>query len=548
MTIDASEMMLIAELTVNIGLHRVLLEPSLQEIHYLVPETAMLLSKMKEQLALKTGLRSKTLELDDARPVCSIASCSKLSIADDNQVTKSCIQSQYLWAEKLQVRLLESLLEHCWSNELNEVFEAPLIEALARLGACHIDLVSQELYHRKGFVVELALSKLLGRIKSKKYRLDFLRFILSSPTLSFRMLKRKCWDDLFLFYNDNVLTVEIICTNYNIIYGLRNALEVTSGGEVLILLDHCIKSMKTKNRKLINNCIKIYCYFLAYWDSKTIERFLDMEVPNVFYDEEDQEKKCLSEESAKITGAEMLSASFGRHLLHSYMRFATIQLKHLNLVIERLHHQEPELGIRILGLIIGNVPQAIVRMTAIDNYRFSYLCMQLVSKASIIEQLRLADLQVVWTFAKKMIEAKCCHAEMTPDELNAFRSIQQTLFSFILKFEARLFIEPSTRLKSQVYAELFSKLKEIICYIRPQLDEGKRDATLLTEGCPIYHLQNLSSSRESLELATKALTMLDHLLVISDEIKESFDQVTFFELKAFLAELVSWLQSIRDTY
>ena len=45
--------------------------------------------------------------------------------------------------------------------------------------------------------------------------------------------------------------------------------------------------MRSKNRKLINNCLKIFGYILAFYSLSIVAWVIEMEVPNVFFDEMD---------------------------------------------------------------------------------------------------------------------------------------------------------------------------------------------------------------------------------------------------------------------
>ena len=536
--LDVPLMIEVAELVVHLGAFRLLPKSEFSEIHYLVPQILIVLGQMKETLVFREGLRDKGLEVED---------CLKLSVPcvgqyyptkDDNIRQPINLKKLFLKLDKLETILFEVLVEYCWASPLNENLEAVLVESFISFKIASIAFYSKELCYRKGFILEVAFVKLLSKLTIKKNKLDFTNFILSNPQLPFQNLKKKCWEELLLFYTDSVLSVEIVCANYNIIYGLKNAVKDATGDQVIQILVHCNQSMKTKNRKLINNCIKIFCYFLAYWESETIEKFLDMEVPNVFYDEEEHQREVT--QAPTFSGEELLDSSFGRYLQHTYMRFATIQLKHLIMVADRIGHLNQATGKRIVTLIIRHLPKALVRMAALDSYRFSYLCLLLAANPEVLSHFTFTDLSITWSFLRKILDSQDQKLELTPDETLALKSIHQLLSQFIPQFEARLFMEPMSREKLQIYTEIFEQIRKVQLYLDPKNDEIKEAKTLLTEGS-----SSMSSPTNATTTRAQGIEdVITHLADMMAHLSSSVDPSQLSDIKEYLEEYQGRLKKV----
>ena len=63
---------------------------------------------------------------------------------------------------------------------------------------------------------------ILNKMKVKKNKLMLVDYILSNQHMTMFEIRKKMWTNLFNLFNDKVLSVEIVFTNYNIIYGLKN--------------------------------------------------------------------------------------------------------------------------------------------------------------------------------------------------------------------------------------------------------------------------------------------------------------------------------------
>ena len=394
----------------------------------------------------------------------------------------------------LESKIFERMMEHCWNSSMSDGVDIPLVAFLTSLPASTTALLSREIYCRKGFFVESALVKLLKKLIIKKVRLEFVRYVLRNPILSMPNLTALCWDELFKFYNDSVLSVETVCANYNIIYGLKNYQHFVADEIMLTLMSHSLKSLRTKNRKLINNCLKIYCIFLAYCQYSVIETFLDMEVPNVFYDEMEEEG-CIQIDKT-LTGAEFLGICFVRFLMNKYLRYTSIQFRHLIMVINSRKESHDSTARKIIKIVAKAVPSALLRMESLESYRYSALCMQLVSKQPILDSLSVTDLSVVSSFIKKTLPKVVPEEWITPDEKDAFKIIRDHLVEFLFQIEDKVYKLPPSYIKIRMYNELVQDPDTLVARLKPFAEEKERKGALLAKGALIDSSASLSLDGE----------------------------------------------------
>ena len=330
---------------------------------------------------------------------------------DDGAKETICLASEYQCISRHVQQSIYDLLHYCLYNNLSEKFEMLFIRFICSIKTMQMRCLIQELFMQRGVSLEDAISELLSKIKVKKSKLDLLAYIISRPSLGFTHLMDKIWIHFFELYNEKVLTVEVICANYNIIFGLKNFSQLASESILLRIFRHTVDSMISKNRKLINNCIKIFGCLLAYYPSSLVSKILDMELPNVFYDEMTEDNAAAANDH--IQGAEYFKTVFSFFMKHKYNRYSTRVIIILHeMLLSAAGRQNPEQN-RLLAIVDHCLSSLIERMMAFENYTFCSTAMRLILEPEMIKFVPAGHIKSLVEYA---LSALCLESQ--PDNSN----------------------------------------------------------------------------------------------------------------------------------
>src|SRR3990167_7144083 len=220
---------------------------------------------------------------------------------------------------------------------VKDKYEKYLISSLLMIGPPALELLDLELQVTHHLTLESALLDIFSKLRNKKHQLLLIEHLLSSSVLEMMDLRKKLWAALFQMYKEKVLSVEIVFSNNMIITGLQDSNQLITTKEVTEIFKSCVGSLKSKNRKLINNCLKIFGSIMSHYPMNTIEWILNMQVPNCFSDEMPAENPL----SAKILrGGEFLNLVFQRFLEHKYSKYNMLALSCLTNILKR-HESSP---------------------------------------------------------------------------------------------------------------------------------------------------------------------------------------------------------------
>ena len=131
-------------------------------------------------------------------------------------------KAQYLLLDDIIKMLYKNLFVFAVNNDFNEFFENSFICAFTSISSRLIYYINLELQKQEHLNIEDCLMTILNKMKVKKNKLMLVDYILSNQHMTMFEIRKKMWTNLFNLFNDKVLSVEIVFTNYNIIYGLRN--------------------------------------------------------------------------------------------------------------------------------------------------------------------------------------------------------------------------------------------------------------------------------------------------------------------------------------
>ena len=306
----------------------------------------------------------------------------KMRTYEENSEQIIDLPTEYMRIGRVIHRSLYNILEYSIKTELTEKFEVSLVKLFCSINSMSMRCLARELYFQKGVSIEDIFSKLIDLLKYKKPKLDLITYVISNPIIGFVELMHKFWPIHFALFKEKSLAVEIICANYNIIFGLKNFSQLVSENTILAIFHHSVSSMVSKNRKLINNCLKTFGCLLTYYPSPLVAKIFDMELPNVFYDE--MSKNKLKINTNDLTPADLcLKSIFIHYLKHKYNRYAMRLTSILHEILQSLHAKPPSVSARISAILAHCLPSMIDRMSIFENYTLSLVTTSFMLDAAI---------------------------------------------------------------------------------------------------------------------------------------------------------------------
>jgi hypothetical protein len=357
---------------------------SMNDYEYLRPVRTSEEPQLRESVQAPKSENVKSLTRSDI----NIPSTSKQS------------RHKYLDMDSLVKKTYSRLFVFSASQDFNDIYENEFIQAFILIPCRLIHYINLELQQENHLDIEDCLMTIMNKMRSKKNKLILVDYVLSNQHWQMFQIRYRMWMNLFELFNDKVLSVEIVFTNYNIIYGLRNFQKIINERYIVKIFYQTVSSMRSKNRKLINNCLKIFGYVLAHYSFSILGWILDLEVPNVFADELEGEK----DDRETISSLEFLEIAFRKFIVHKYSKFNIIAMSSLAMILKR-HEGRPEPVSKVFTEMVDKLSSTVFKkLQNSESYKMKQCSLEFLLRNSALRRLRAEELEELLNFVFSLVE------------------------------------------------------------------------------------------------------------------------------------------------
>jgi hypothetical protein len=430
-------------------------------LHFYLPLLLGKIVQHRKELLLNSIGKNQCFVTDDVYLLAKQPPTSHFKCKEEPSRENTCqyrnAKAEYLSLDRLVKQLYPLVLSYPKQHmPQKDRFENALVNTLIGIPKMQSNYLNHIAAWNNYVSVEDCLLAYADLIKNKKNRLQLLNYYLSDPELAMPALRKHLWNLLFQMFVDKVLSVEIVFTNYNIIYGLRNNQELFDDETIVRIFVHSASSLRSKNRKLINNCLKIFGQVFAHYSFSILGWILDLEVPNVFADE----LEGIEAKKPNLPCVTFLQIVFGKFINHKYSKFNLITLNSISQIIKR-HENRPELvSQRLMKLVFNLTPQVAEKISRTDSYRIMSVGMDLIQKREAIEHLKFPILLELLISILKFMELKSessslRSSEEVSGEAEYLSEVQNKSLDFVVLLEDHMCrVADGSQLKLG-YAEFF---------------------------------------------------------------------------------------------
>ncbi len=196
-----------------------------------------------------------------------------------------------------------------------------------------------------------------------------------------------------------------------------------------------------------------------------------MDVPNVFYDEMEGEKR---QQEAVSTQA-FLEIAFRKFLTHKYSKFNIITLSSIQLILRKHENQDHDISRTLTKFALSFNKLVSDRMVETDCYKFVHMGMCLLSREQTVQAFEFERVLRLIQFCMKTVEQKECGAETGSAELASWKELQQKILEFFVTIErkASTFLQPLQR--NALYSEVFRGLRPLLDRFKEKLSVMSRE-------------------------------------------------------------------------
>jgi hypothetical protein len=445
-------------------------------LHSFVPNLLCKIVQIKSELIVDQDerklIRSLSMDLEFEKPLCEPLLPSVRSDEDLTQ-RKARLKHTFVDLTLLVKALYTHLVYHSAQSSYKDGYENSLVTALVSVEKHQLPILSQELAKWFGTNLEACLLQILSQTKNKKCQLSLIDYFLSSSEIDMPGLRNKMWSALARMYKDKVLSVEIVFTNYNIIYGLRDFQQIINERWIVEIFYQTVSSMKSKNRKLINNCLKIFAYILGYYSFSILTWILEMDVPNVFYDEMEGE----SRKKSVVLSLEFLGSAFRKFILHKYSKFNLITMDSLWIILNKHEHRDFEISHRLVDFVDSIAPTVYLKLHSTESYKMKNIAIKFLLRNRSLKRLCLSELKGLLEFCFQHMfgNFKQSLKEMDQTEKQQLRILHQKNLECAKKIENHALqermIEEQEKIVSEIIQIMLRYLKDI-CRLSRELAES----------------------------------------------------------------------------
>ena len=311
------------------------------------------------------------------------------------------------------------------NHNFGELYENNFIHSFTSISSRLIYYINLELQHEQDLEIEECLMTILNKMRNKKNKLILVDYILSNQHMTMFEIRKKMWFQLFDMFKDKVLSVEIVFTNYNIIYGLRDYQQLVNERNIVKIFQQTVTSMKSKNRKLINNCLKIFAYVLGYYSFSILGWIIELEVPNIFIDEMEPN----SNKRQTISSLEFLDYTFSKFILHKYSKFNLITMDALWIILNKHENLDNEISYQLVKLVDNMVPTVYEKLINTDSFKLKNLAVKFLLRPKSMNLLESDQLVGLYNLSFSLIYGDplttATNKEIDPSELHQLQLLQE---------------------------------------------------------------------------------------------------------------------------
>ena len=343
--------------------------------------------------------------LDDGiPPATTLSSCQRTN------------KKMYLELGHLVKKLYSELFEFATNQLLSDPFEQEFILVFTSIPSTLIYNLNIELEKQRHISIQDCLMTIFNKVNHKKNRLILVDGILSNQHMAMLELRKKMWANLFALYAEKSLSVEIVFTNYNIIYGLRNFNKILNDRFIEKVFYQTVSSLRSKNRKVVANCLKIFGYILGFYSFNILKWIVDADVPNVFNEDMQGEVK----KGATLPCTDFLQNVYGKFLTHKYSKFNVISMECLENIIERHQHMEHPISLSLMHMVNSLADKVFEKLVNTESFKLKSRCLDFLLKKERLRILSTNTMTGALLFVQRLLEQDLESAKIAGDQEEYF--------------------------------------------------------------------------------------------------------------------------------
>ena len=367
----------------------------------------------------------------------------------------------YLQIDKVVKRLYSELFTFATNQHLTDQFEQEFITVFTSIPSTLIYNLNVELEKETHANIEDCLMTIFNKMNHKKNKLMLVDGILSNQHMAMLELRKKMWTNLFALHLEKSLSVEIVFTNYNIIYGLRDFKKILNDRYIEKIFHQTVSSMRSKNRKLISNCLKIFGYILGFYSFGILNWIVEAEVPNVFYEEMQGE----GTKNEPLPCIHFLRLTYGKYLTHKYSKFNVISMECLEMIVDRHQDHKHSISRSLIQLVDSLADKVFDKLVNTESFKLKTRCLEFLITKDRLAVLSAVCMAGLLQFTQRLLAQTLESAKTSLDEeeLRQKQSMEAKSYEYFFAIEGFLFSEKATVAKDpQVVAELESCIESLL--------------------------------------------------------------------------------------
>ena len=366
------------------------------------------------------------------------------------------------------LRLFTQVIAHAMNTQLRDKMERTLVSALLSIDPTELRFIEPVLLRKSNVDTSQFLDKLMQDLKNQKNKLLVVEHILSCKLELMSGLRKKMWANLFAMYKDKVLSVEIVFTNYNIIYGLRHFPELIADEHLKDIILHTISSLRSKNRKLLNNCLKIFGYILGFYSFNILKWIVDADVPNVFNEDMQGEGQPNHQ---TIPGSIFLGMLFRKFNSHKYSKYNIVAVSSATHILKRLEQSDHPVSRKLLDVLVRELSSILIeKIATTESYKYHSLTSNFLGRDAVLRFLPPLELQVLATIGlAKISKAESVEVNSLSSEHFYWKELQAKAFTFFLQIHSFMLQQTdpeSKQVREETYGWLLTKSHCLPSWIR----------------------------------------------------------------------------------
>ena len=433
------------------------------------------------------------------------------------------------------IDLYAEVVRYATQTSLKEKFERNLVSAFLMLDPTELRFMEPYLVQKHNLTVNQFMAKLMQELKNQKNRLLVVEHILSCKLELSPGLRKKMWTNLFAMYKDKVLSVEIVFTNYNIIYGLRHFPELIPDNYLKEIMSHTMNSLRSKNRKLLNNCLKIFGYILGFYSFGILNWIVEAEVPNVFYEEMQGEGELAP---PTLPGIHFIRLLFRKFNSHKYSKYNVVAVSSATIIVKRHELIMHPRSIMIVDTLVKDLSSILIdKLAATESYKYHSLACTFLGREAVLKVLSLDQLQILATIGlAKIIKTNDVEVNTLSSEYYYWEELKVKGFAYFLQIHSHLIkrAEEIGKITSDTYSWLLGKERHLVHWVKGLVTSYGLES--IPAGAPTQPCKTGRSMKSDTEFWERKFRINSRQ---TDSVRK--------QLKEFLTDFIGWASRLSGT-